>query len=286
MQVIQDLTTCRNEVMSYRRGGESVGLVPTMGALHEGHLSLIRAAKARCRKAAVTIFVNPTQFGPKEDFAAYPRPVEDDLAACRSAGVDLVFAPTMEAMYPGERLTAIHVAKMTDVLCGPFRPGHFDGVVTVVAKLFHILPADFAFFGEKDYQQLVVIRRMVRELDFPIEIIPCPTVREPSGLAMSSRNAYLSEEERRRAESLSRVLLTARDRVLGGERDAERLLALARTELRSSGVTDIEYVEIVDSASLEQLTTVDRPARMCLAVRIGRTRLIDNVALDKDGFAP
>lgn len=280
MQVQTDVQTCREAVITARVAGESVGLVPTMGALHEGHLSLIRAAKARCRRVAVTIFVNPTQFAPHEDFTAYPRPLEKDLDLCRSAGVDLVFTPSVETMYPAGAQTSIHVAGLSNGLCGPFRPGHFDGVATVVAKLFHILPADVAFFGEKDYQQLQVIRRMVRDLNLPIEIVGCTTLREPDGLAMSSRNVYLNPEQRKQAVSLSRSLFAAAKEVRAGQRDAGAITRTAKASILAAGPATIEYVDIVDADSLAVLTTVDRPARMCLAVRIGTCRLIDNVALD------
>ena len=241
---------------------------------------LIRAARARVSHVAVTIFVNPAQFGPGEDFAAYPRPMEADLRVCEDAGVDLVFTPSVEAMYPGGAKTSIHVQGLSEVLCGPHRPGHFDGVATVVAKLFHILPADMAFFGEKDYQQLQVIRRMVRDLNIPIEVVGCPTVREADGLAMSSRNAYLNPEERRQAVSLSGALFAAVDRVAAGRRNVATLVEEARKAILAAGPATIEYIEVVDAETLERLATVDRPARICLAVRIGACRLIDNVTVD------
>ncbi len=280
MIVHTEIEPCRGVVRASQRSGETVGLVPTMGALHEGHLSLIRAAKARCMRVAVTIFVNPTQFGPSEDFAAYPQPLQEDLRACEAAGVDLVFTPSVETMYPAGAKTTVHVAGLSDGLCGPHRPGHFDGVATVVAKLFHILPADAAFFGEKDYQQLQVIRRMTRDLDIPMKIVGCPTVREADGLAMSSRNAYLSPPERRQATSLSRALFAAIENVRRGQLDAAFLVAGIRQTILSAGEAQIDYVHVVDADTLEIMTTVDRPARICLAVRIGKTRLIDNVALD------
>jgi pantoate--beta-alanine ligase len=251
-----------------------------MGALHEGHFSLIHAAKTRCSQVAVTIFVNPTQFAPSEDFAAYPRSREADLGACRRGGVDLVFTPSVEVMYPEGAKTSVHVGGLSEVLCGLHRPGHFDGVATVVAKLFQILPADMAFFGEKDYQQLQVIRRMVRDLNIPIEIVPCPTVREPDGLAMSSRNAYLRPSDRRQATSLSRALLAARDRARGGERNVRSLVGGIREAILAAGPAKIDYVEIVDAQTLESLASIDRPARICLAVHIGSCRLIDNISVD------
>lgn len=280
MQVSQEIEAVREAVRAAQRSGQRVGLVPTMGALHAGHMSLVEAARKQCGYVAVSIFVNPTQFGPSEDLAAYPRPLEADLEQCRRANVDLVFMPSVEAMYPADAKTLIHVRDLTAVLCGPCRPGHFDGVATVVAKLFNILPADFAFFGEKDYQQLQVIRRMAADLNFPMEIVGCPTVREADGLAMSSRNAYLSAEERSRATSLSRALFAAVERARNGERDVSQLRSLMRDAILSAGPARIEYIEIVDADSLAPLTSVDRPARICLAVRIGKTRLIDNLAVE------
>ncbi len=280
MDVFNDITETRAAVWKTQREGGTVGLVPTMGAFHEGHLSLIRTARDRCTTVAVTIFVNPLQFGPREDLVAYPRPLEADLAACREQVDDFVCAPPNEVMYPPGVLTTVHVSGITEVLCGPYRLGHFDGVTTVVAKLFNILPADVAFFGEKDYQQLVVIRRMVSDLNMPIEIVACPTIREPDGLAMSSRNAYLSPDERRQAASLSRALFAAVERAAGGEREVSSLVNGIRATILEAGPPRIEYVDVVDADTLEVLTTVDRPARICLAVRIGSCRLIDNVAVD------
>ena len=280
MLVLPDIAPCRQAVCEARRAGKTVGLVPTMGALHEAHLSLIRAARERCSFVAVTIFVNPTQFGPGDDYEKYPRPVNGDLEACTSAGVDLVFAPCPETMYPRGSQTTVQVEGVTTGLCGPQRPGHFEGVATVVAKLFNILPADQAFFGEKDYQQLVVIRRMACDLNIPIEIVPCPTVREDDGLAMSSRNAYLSSEERTQAAGLSRALFAAAEHVRSGERDSAKITGEIRKEILAACAAEIEYVDIVDAESLVVMSTIDRPARICLAVRIGSCRLIDNVALD------
>lgn len=280
MQVEKHIDPCRRFVTSARRAGKTVGLVPTMGALHEGHLSLIRASQNRCDVTAVTIFVNPTQFGPGEDSERYPTPHEADLAACGAEGVDLVFMPDVEAMYPPGSVTHVQVAGLTEHLCGAHRPGHFDGVTTVVMKLFQILPADVAFFGEKDYQQMMVIQRMVRDLNLPIEIAACPTVREPDGLALSSRNAYLSPDERQQALSLSRALLAAADRVAHGERRAPAITRQIRETILASGPVAIDYVDVVAAKSLELLEVVDRPARICLAVRIGSCRLIDNIALD------
>lgn len=280
MRVFQEIEQVRAAVTELRRDRRTIGLVPTMGALHEGHLSLVRAARGRCSAVAVTIFVNPTQFAPGEDFSRYPRTLEADLELCRDAGVDLVFAPSVETMYGRRPVTTVHVAGLTESLCGPFRPGHFDGVATVVCKLFQILPADAAFFGEKDYQQLKVIERMVRDLNLAIEVVPCSTVREADGLAMSSRNRYLSPEDRRRASSLSCSLFEARDLARRGERDSATLVARIRGELLASGSCTIDYVEVVEPDSLAPVAIIEGRARICVAVRIGATRLIDNVAVD------
>ncbi len=280
MKVLHGVEEARAAVRQLHQRGRSVGLVPTMGALHEGHFSLIRAARARCQAVAVTIFVNPLQFGPQEDLDAYPRPLAEDLAACAREGVDLVFAPDNETMFPSDVLTTVHVSGLTDALCGPCRPGHFDGVATVVAKLFSILPADVAFFGEKDFQQLAVIRRMVLDLSMAIEIVGCPTVREADGLARSSRNAYLSADQREQARSLSEALFNARERVTNGARDVAELKEEIRSTIQQAGPAKIEYVDVVDVTSLELLSVVDRPARICLAVRIGTCRLIDNIGVD------
>lgn len=279
MDVLREIKPARDAVLGMRESGMTVGLVPTMGALHEGHLSLIRTARRDCSAVAVTIFVNPAQFGPNEDLAAYPRAMDQDLSACQHEGVDLVFAPSDKTMYPEQRLTSVHVAGVSDGLCGPFRPGHFDGVASVVAKLFNILPAHYGYFGEKDYQQLAVIQHMVRDLDIPIEIVPCPTVRAEDGLALSSRNAYLSAAQRKQARSLSQALFHAAHCVAGGFLEVGALVIGIREQIELAGPCDIEYVKIVGAHSLEPLTTVDRPVRICLAVRIGSCRLIDNVAV-------
>jgi pantoate--beta-alanine ligase len=279
MLVLEDIDKCRTSIDEVRRSGQTVGLVPTMGALHKGHLSLIHAARERCDFVAVTIFVNPTQFGPGEDYESYPRTREADLLTCERAGVDVVFMPSETAMYPEGAKTTVHVREVSDGLCGAGRPGHFDGVATICTKLFNILPAHQAFFGEKDYQQMVMIRRMVRDLDQPIEIVACPTVREPDGLAMSSRNAYLSASEREQAAGLSRGLFAARDRIVNGERDATDIVGGIRDEILSTGSAGIEYIEVVDPETLASVKTITGSVRICLAVRIGRCRLIDNVGV-------
>lgn len=281
MDLHHDIPTCRQAVQSAQRDGTLVGLVPTMGALHEGHLSLIRAAKERCGFVAVTIFVNPTQFAPTEDLDTYPRTLDADLRACEAEGVDLVFAPSVETMYPPEECkTTVRVSGVTEHLCGRHRPGHFDGVATVVAKLFSILPAELAFFGEKDFQQFAVIRRMAADLNLSTEVIACPTVREADGLAMSSRNVRLTSDHRRQATSLSRALFSARGIIDNGERDASRIISGIERTILAAGPAEIDYVEIVDAATVQPLSILDRPARICLAVRIGACRLIDNIAVD------
>lgn len=283
VQVIEQIEACRAAVEAMRARGLRVGLVPTMGALHEGHLSLVRAARASCDRVALTIFVNPRQFGRGEDLKAYPKPLETDLAACRAAGVDLVFTPTVDAMYPGGSQTSVHICGLTEVLCGQDRPGHFDGVTTVVAKLFQILPSDAAFFGEKDYQQLMVVKQMARDLDFPIEVIGCPIVRESDGLALSSRNVYLSQKQREQATSLSRGLFSAQKSVQGGETSVATIIGGIRAIIETAGPCSIDYVEVVDARTLESLQEIDCPARICVAVRIGACRLIDNVGVDVAG---
>lgn len=279
MNILTTINECRSLVRSRQADGTTVGLVPTMGALHAGHLSLVHAAKARCGFVIVTIFVNPTQFGPNEDFAAYPRPLETDLAACRAAGVDAVFTPSVETMYPVGARTIVRVAGLSERLCGLFRPGHFEGVATVVSKLFHILPADTGFFGEKDYQQLTIIRRMVADLNIPIEIVGCPTLREADGLAMSSRNIYLSPAQRSQAVAISRGLFAARDMLASGTREAATLTTRCRGEMERAGIHSIDYIEVVDADTLEPLATVNRAGRLCVAARLGTTRLIDNITL-------
>ena len=261
---------------------QAVILVPTMGALHAGHLALVdRARREAGRKGAVvvSIFVNPLQFGPKEDLSRYPRPLRKDLAHCREHGVDLVFHPDAGGMYAPGRSVFIDESLLSDGLCGRSRPGHFSGVCTVVAKLFNLVQPHAAVFGQKDYQQLAIIRRMVRDLDFPLEIIGEPTVREPDGLALSSRNVYLSPGERAQAPVLRRALLQARQRADAGERNAARLRRVLEKELATAPLARVDYAEIVDADDLQPVKTLDRPALAALAVYFGRTRLIDNQAL-------
>jgi pantoate--beta-alanine ligase len=260
-----------------RAAGKSLGLVPTMGALHEGHLSLVRAAQASCDTVAVTIFVNPTQFGPKEDFASYPRTLEQDCQTLEAAGVDLVFAPSVEEMYPGGASTFVEVAGLSERLDGASRPGHFRGVATVVAKLFNIFTPDHAFFGQKDAAQVAVLRKMVRDLRFAVQLDVCPTVREPDGLALSSRNRNLSSEQRRQALVLSRALEAVEEQVRGGENDSAKLLAEALRILQEEPGVQVDYCRIVDPDTLEDVPDVHRGALVAVAARVGSTRLIDNL---------
>ena len=257
-----------------------VGLVPTMGYLHEGHLSLVEAARRECRTVAASVFVNPTQFGPNEDFDTYPRDEARDLELLEQVGVDLVLLPPVEEIYPPRETTRVSVGGITDVLEGARRPGHFDGVTTVVSKLFLIVEPDRAYFGEKDAQQLAVIRRMTRDLLFPIEIVACPTVREPDGLALSSRNVYLSPEERAQAPALHAGLEASAEAFAAGERDAGRLRALVRERIEAEPLAQIDYVSLADAETLDELAgSVGGPALLSLAVRFGGARLIDNVTL-------
>lgn len=280
MQVLETIEQIRDALRPIRQAGRRIGLVPTMGALHEGHWSLVEAARRSCDDVIVSVFVNPLQFGPGEDLNAYPQPLDADLAGCKQRGCGWVFAPSAREMYPGDPLTTVAVRQLAEPLCGRTRKGHFEGVTTVVCKLFNVAQPDAAFFGEKDYQQLVVIQRMVQDLDIPVEIVACPTVREPDGLAISSRNAYLDADQRSRATSISAALHEASEAVRQGEQDAQRLIADARRRIARTGAVDIEYVEIVDPDTLEAMERVDRPARICVAARFGGARLIDNVPLN------
>lgn len=280
MEVLRTIHDMRACIDAARRAGRRIGFVPTMGALHRGHVSLFDAAERDGAFVVVSIFVNPLQFGPGEDLARYPRDEEGDLRICRAARVDAVFLPAVEDMYPPGSVTTIRVAKLTDTLCGPFRPGHFEGVATIVAKLFNIVRPDIAYFGEKDAQQLAVIRRMVRDLDMPIDVVGCPIVREEDGLALSSRNAYLNEDERRRATALSRALQAARAAVARGERSAAALVRDMTAIIAAVRPTAIDYLSVVDAETLQPVHAIDGPVLVAVAVRFGGTRLIDNVRVD------
>ena len=268
----------RSACRAARASGKRLGFVPTMGALHEGHLSLVRAAKTSCDLVAASIFVNPAQFGPNEDLAKYPRDFERDRDLLQREGVELLFAPSVEEMYPAGAVTWVTVGELSSRLDGLSRPGHFRGVTTVVAKLFHIVEPDAAFFGQKDAAQLAIIRRMVRDLNFPVEIVACPIVREPDGLAMSSRNAYLDPLQRKQALVLYRSLTKVKKLWDAGERDAAKLAAAGREEVEEKSVR-LDYFEIVDAQSLEPIENVAQGALVAAAAYVGSTRLIDNLVL-------
>lgn len=257
-----------------------VGLVPTMGYLHEGHLSLVRRAREECEHVAVSIFVNPTQFGPQEDLSSYPRNLERDLSLLEALGVDLVWVPSAEIMYPSGYQTWVAVEEITRPLEGAMRPGHFRGVATVVAKLFNAIQPHRAYFGQKDAQQAAVIRQMVRDLSYPIEIVVCPIVREADGLAMSSRNVYLSSEQRLAATVLYRALVAARESYDQGERNAEKLRATMQEVLAGEPMAKVQYISCADPDTLQELETVTGRALLSMAVFIGQTRLIDNMILE------
>jgi pantoate--beta-alanine ligase len=279
MVCLDRIEQVRREVRKAHGKGLRVGLVPTMGALHEGHASLIRAARAECGYVAVSIFVNPTQFGAGEDFMRYPRPFEKDMAVCRREGADLVFAPAAAEMYPEGFATTVRIAGLSEKMCGAFRPGHFDGVCTVVAKLLAIVQPDAAYFGEKDAQQLAIVRRMAADLDLPLEIRGCPLVREPDGLAMSSRNAYLGAEERQRALAISAALADARKAIESGERSAAAVAGRLRRRLQAATGVELQYVAVVDPDTLADLDRIAGQALVAVAAKVGATRLIDNVLL-------
>ena len=280
MKIVTTIAELKKWVHEAKRDGKTVGLVPTMGSLHEGHLTLMRDAKAEHDLVVTTIFVNPLQFGPQEDFAAYPRDLDRDAKLAESAGVDILFVPSVEEMYPGgdgQVLTFVDVKLVTDTLCGASRPGHFRGVATVVAKLFNIAEANVAYFGQKDAQQVVVIRRMVEDLNMNIRIVTVPTVREADGLAMSSRNKYLNPAERKAALVLSRSLKLANDQIVAGERDAVKIKASMVRLIEGEPLATIDYVSIVDAELLAETTEIKGAALIALAVKFGKTRLIDNI---------
>jgi pantoate--beta-alanine ligase len=280
MKICPTIQEVRATSRSLREHGQRLGLVPTMGALHEGHLSLVRAAKAQCDAVAVSIFVNPTQFGPTEDLARYPRRFEHDCELLKKEGADLVFAPSAGEMYPKDEVTWVTVEGLSEKLDGRSRPGHFRGVTTVVAKLFHIIGPDAAFFGQKDAAQVAIIRRMVRDLNFAVEIVVCPIVREPDGLAMSSRNAYLHPDERQRALVLQRSLQSVEKEFRAGERNAARLITAGREVFAQEPQVRLDYFEIVDPDTLDPLEQISRPALAAVAAYVGSTRLIDNTVLN------
>lgn len=263
-------------VRQWHRAGKRVGVVPTMGALHAGHISLAEVSKRECEATVVTIFVNPTQFGPNEDFQKYPRTLDSDLAALAPLDIDAVFVPTREAMYPPGYSTYVEPPAVASPLEGAFRPGHFRGVATVVLKLFNACPADIAYFGAKDYQQTLVVKHMVADLNVPTDIRVLPTIREPDGLAMSSRNRYLSAAERERALIISRSLQLAEELIHRGERDPQRITTAMRDLFDRAGITDIDYIALADPDTLQPIEKIQPPVVALIAARIGTTRLIDN----------
>ena len=278
MRIVRDALELRDAVREARASGRTVGFVPTMGALHGGHFSLVRQARAETGFVVVSIFVNPLQFAPGEDLARYPRKESEDTAALEREGVDVVYLPDSAAIYPPGFSTAVEVSGVTEGGEGSARPGHFRGVATVVAKLFLLVSPDVAFFGRKDLQQVAVVRRMIRDLDFPIRLVVGETIREPDGLALSSRNAYLSPEERRIAAALPRALFAARDAAVRGERNAGLLAGRVRRELEAENI-GVEYVDVVDPDTMKPVPQAVSGTALAAAVRVGRTRLIDNVSV-------
>lgn len=280
MEILHRIEDIRDRVWAVKGTGGIAGLVPTMGALHQGHLKLISRAREESDLVVVSIFVNPTQFGPSEDFGRYPRDLAGDEGKCQRVGCDIVFIPSIEDIYPDAFGTYVDVEGLNELWEGAARPGHFRGVATVVLKLLNIVQPHSAYFGLKDYQQLKIIQKMVRELDLQVDIVPCPTVRDPDGLAMSSRNAHLSTEERKAATVLFRTLELARDCVEAGEKNAKALSGLLREHISSEPLADIDYVAIADPETLQPVETIVADVVALLSVRIGTTRLIDNTLID------
>ncbi len=285
MRVLRTADQMHAACLELKRAGKRLGFVPTMGALHEGHLSLVRAARSQCQAVAVSIFVNPLQFGPNEDLAKYPRTFDRDRRLLEAEKVDLLFAPEGDEMYPPGAVTVVEVQGLSGKLCGRSRPGHFRGVTTVVAKLFHIVEPDAAFFGQKDAAQATILRRMVRDLNFPVQMIVCPIVREKDGLAMSSRNTYLDPAGRRQATILNRALMRVQTLADTGERRAAALIEAAGEVFREESAVRVDYIEIVDNDTLEPVDDISRGALVAVAAFVGGTRLIDNVLLSGVGTA-
>lgn len=282
IEIAKTVAQVRALVKQARTQGKRIGLVPTMGALHAGHVSLMEAAAKQTDFVVVSIFVNPTQFGPNEDFTKYPRTLDADVDVCQKAGVDVVFAPSAEEMYPSQQLAWVNVERLTDVLCGASRPGHFRGVTTVCTKLFNIVLPDIAFFGQKDAQQAIIIKRMVADLNMPLEIVVCPIVREPSGLAMSSRNKYLSDQQKQDAAAIYASLQKAGQMIKSGRRDAKTILAAMNQILQRTEAIQTEYIHIVDAAALTDVQVLKGQILIAIAAKIGSTRLIDNILIDVD----
>ncbi|WP_302586431.1 pantoate--beta-alanine ligase [uncultured Ruminococcus sp.] len=283
MKIVETIAEVREQVKQWKKEGLTVALVPTMGYLHEGHRSLMERARKENDRVVVSVFVNPTQFGPNEDLASYPRDLEHDAALCDSVGVDLIFHPTPEEMYPKGFCSFVDMDVLTKELCGLSRPVHFRGVCTVVSKLFHIVTPDRAYFGEKDAQQLAVIKRMVLDLNLDIEIVGCPIVREADGLAKSSRNTYLSPEERKAALVLSRSIFAGKKLAESGETDAHKLVQAMTDIISAEPLARIDYVKVVDLLTMQQIDKLDRPFLAAIAVYIGKTRLIDNFMVQAGG---
>ncbi|MBI5764648.1 MAG: pantoate--beta-alanine ligase [Planctomycetes bacterium] len=283
MDIVRTVAEVRTAVAAARKAGRAIGFVPTMGALHAGHISLVDAAKADGTFVVVSIYVNPTQFGPNEDFTQYPRTFDADSAACRAAGVDLIFAPTNAEMYPPGDQSRVRPGPLAEPLCGAFRPGHFEGVCTVVAKLFGIVQPDIAYFGRKDFQQARVIEQMVDDLRMPVRIATCPIVREPDGLAMSSRNARLTPSDRARSLCLYQALCIARDRLGAGETSTGRIVAAMRAHIAAHADIKVDYLSLVDPRTLESATLPAPRVLVAGAIRVGDVRLIDNLTVGIDG---
>ena len=281
MDIIKSIGDLRKAVRNARSAGRTIGVVPTMGYLHEGHLSLMRRARRENDLVVATVFVNPTQFGPNEDFEAYPRNAQRDIDLMQAENVDIAFMPEADDLYPHGYATYVEVqGPMTQALCGASRPGHFKGVTTIVAKLFHLTTPHRAYFGQKDAQQVAVIRQMARDLDFDLEVVACPTMREPDGLAMSSRNSYLSDSQRADAVVISRALFEARDMIAAGETQAGKVIDHVRTRIEAVEQADIDYLAVVDYHTLTDLEVLDGSVLIAVAVNFGNTRLIDNLAID------
>lgn len=280
MRVIEKISDMKAAVKSQKESGKSIGFVPTMGYLHDGHMSLVRASKMENDFTVMSIFVNPTQFGPNEDYDKYPRDMNRDVRLAEEAGVDIVFAPTVQEMYPDGYKTYVNVEGLTETLCGKSRPGHFRGVTTVVCKLFNIIQPDKAYFGQKDAQQVAVVKKMVKDLNMNLEIIMCPIVREPDGLAMSSRNVYLKPEERKAAVILSRSLFEAEDMIKNGERDKAKIIRHITRKIMSENLAEIDYVQVVDAENLQEIESINGKVLIAIAARFGGTRLIDNTIVE------
>jgi len=282
MKFIKSIKILKDELKKLKLKGKSIGFVPTMGALHNGHLALIKEARKENDIVVVSIFVNPTQFGPNEDYLRYPRPFKEDVKKCKEAEVDYIFAPDVETMYPDDYLTFVKVEKLSDILCGAFRKNHFRGVATVVLKLFNIVKPDIAYFGLKDYQQFIIIKKMIEDLNLDIKIKGIPTVRDLDGVALSSRNTYLSKEEREEATLLYKSLLGAKDLILNGERNSKKIKKFIYKKLTSGKIIkkkNIDYISIVHPEKLEELKYIEKEAVIALAVLVGKARLIDNIKI-------